>query len=285
MFDKIIGNNKVKEFLKSLVETNNISHSYMFVGKSGIGKKMFAKEFARNIMCQNNGQCVNNIEKCQSCIKFDASSNPDFIELQPDEKTLKIDKIRKMQEKIAEKPIVSKKKVYIIDEADTMTEESQNCLLKTLEEPPEYAIIILIVSNESKMLATIKSRCIDVKFDILSNDEIKSLYPNLSEEMISLLEGSLENIDKIEKKAEQYEELKKIAYILESGNLVKAFNNSDLLYTEKCDIISMLECLNMIFWDRQNIKAIEIIEKTKKKISQSNNYDMCIDYLIMNICN
>jgi len=102
--------------------------------------------------------------------------------------------------------------------------------------------------------------------------------------MIQLLEGSLENIDRVEKKLEQYEELKKIADILESGNLVKAFNNSDLLYTEKCDIIGILETLNMIFWERQNIKAVEIVEQTKKKISQNNNYDMCIDYLIMNIC-
>ncbi len=284
MFDKIIGNNKIKDFLKLAIETNNISHSYMFVGKSGIGKKMFAKQFAKYIMCLNNEKCINNTDKCSSCIKFEANSNPDFIEIMPSEKTLKIDKIRKMQEKIAEKPILSSKKVYIIDEADTMTEESQNCLLKTLEEPPEYAVIILIVSNESKMLATIKSRCVSVKFDILSNNEIKELYPNLSEEMIQLLEGSLENVDRVEKKLEQYEELKKIADILESGNLVKAFNNSDLLYTEKCDIIGILETLNMIFWERQNIKAIDIVERTKKKISQNNNYDMCIDYLIMNIC-
>lgn len=282
MFEKIIGNNKVKEFLKSAIETNNVSHSYMFVGKSGIGKKMLAKEYAREIMCLNKEE--SNSEKCNSCIKFEANSNPDYIEIIPDEKTLKIDKIRKMQEKIAEKPIVSNKKVYIIDEADTMTEESQNCLLKTLEEPPEYAVIILIVSNESKMLPTIKSRCVTVKFDILSNEEIKEIYSYLSNEMIELLEGSLENVETIEAKARQYDELTRISDILESGDLVKAFNNCDLLYTEKCDIMNMLEYLNMIFFKKRNIKAIDTIEKTKRKISQNNNYDMCIDYLIMNIC-
>lgn len=282
MFEKIIGNNKVKEFLKSAIETNNVSHSYMFVGKSGIGKKMLAKEYAREIMCLNKEE--SNSEMCSSCIKFEANSNPDYIEIIPDEKTLKIDKIRKMQEKIAEKPIVSNKKVYIIDEADTMTEESQNCLLKTLEEPPEYAVIILIVSNESKMLPTIKSRCVTVKFDILSNEEIKEIYSHLSNEMIELLEGSLENVETIEAKARQYDELTRISDILESGDLVKAFNNCDLLYTEKCDIMKMLEYLNMIFFKKRNVKAIDTIEKTKRKISQNNNYDMCIDYLIMNIC-
>lgn len=279
MFDKIVGNEKVKDFLKSAINTKNISHSYMFIGKKGIGKKMMAKEFAKVIMCSQDGQ-----DNCNSCIKFEANSNPDYTEVEPDEKTLKIDVIRKMQEKITEKPIVSNKKVYIIDEADTMTEESQNCLLKTLEEPPEYAVIILIVSNESKILPTIRSRCITVKFDTLSNEEIKQINPNLSDKMIELLEGSLENIVSIEKKEEQYSELEKIADILENGDLVKAFNNSDLLYNEKCDIMNMLESLNMIFWQRQNINAVEIIEKTKRKISQNNNYDMCIDYLIMNIC-
>ncbi len=279
MFDKIIGNEKVKDFLKLAINSKNISHSYMFIGKRGVGKKLLAKEFAKVIMCNKDGQ-----DNCNSCIKFEANSNPDYTEIEPDEKTLKIDVIRKIQEKITEKPIVSNKKVYIIDEADTMTEESQNCLLKTLEEPPEYAVIILIVSNENKMLPTIKSRCVTVKFDILSNEEIKQINPNLSDKMIELLEGSLENIATIEKKEEQYSELEKIANILESGDLVKAFNNSDLLYTEKCDIMNMLESLNMIFWQRKNINAVEIIEKTKKKISQNNNYDMCIDYLIMNIC-
>ncbi len=284
MFKKIVGNNRIKEFLKSAIEANNVSHSYMFVGKSGIGKKLIAREFARNIMCLNHGNCISNDIICSSCIKFDASSNPDYMEIVPDERTLKIDKIRKMQEKIAEKPIVSNKKVYIIDDADTMTEESQNCLLKTLEEPPEYAVIILIVSNENKMLPTIKSRCVSIKFDVLSKLEIQELYPNLSDEMIEILEGTLENIESIEKKSEQYTELKKIADILESGDLVKAFSNCDLLYTEKCDIINMLEYLNMIFLKKQNVKAIDTIEKTKRKISQNNNYDMCIDYLIMNIC-
>ena len=133
MFNKIVGNDKIKEYLKLSIKNENIPHSYMFIGKSGIGKKLFAREYAKQIMCLN--KCYEHEEdKCESCLKFDTNSNPDYMEIYPDGKTLKIDQIRKMQEKIAEKPIISNKKVYVIDDSDLMNEESQNCLLKTLED-------------------------------------------------------------------------------------------------------------------------------------------------------
>ena len=89
-----------------------------------------------------------------------------------DGKSIIIEQIRYMQEKIAEKPIASNKKVYIINNSDTMTKEAQNCLLKTLEEPPEYAVIILVLANENNMLNTIKSRCTKIMFNPLSKEEI-----------------------------------------------------------------------------------------------------------------
>ena len=89
-----------------------------------------------------------------------------------DGKSIKIEQIRYMQEKIAEKPIASNKKVYIINNSDTMTKEAQNCLLKTLEEPPEYAVIILVLANENNMLNTIKSRCTKIMFNPISKEEI-----------------------------------------------------------------------------------------------------------------
>lgn len=89
-----------------------------------------------------------------------------------DGKSIKIEQIRYVQEKIAEKPIASNKKVYIINNSDTMTKEAQNCLLKTLEEPPEYAVIILVLANENNMLNTIKSRCTKIMFNPLSKEEI-----------------------------------------------------------------------------------------------------------------
>lgn len=283
MFENLVGNEKVKEYLNSTIENKNISHSFIFVGKPGIGKKQFAHQYAEMIMCLQDGKCDGNSVKCDSCIKFEGNANPDYAEITPDGKTLKIEQIRNLQARIVEKPITSRRKVYVIDDADLMSEESQNCLLKTLEEPPEYAVIILIVSNESRILPTIKSRCVIIKFQPLTSKEIKQVKPELSDDLIQLLEGSLLNAENIEQKKEQYVQLSNLVNVLENKQLVEVFNSADLLYKGKYDIITLLEYLNLIFFSRNEINAIPIIEKTKKKILANNNYDMTIDYCLMNI--
>lgn len=280
MFEKIIGNEKNKTILKKALELNKTSHSYLFWGTEGIGKKKIALEFAKKLLCltPNEENC-----RCKACIEFDSNNNPDFMMIEPQDGKVKIDQIREMQRKVAEKPIVSDNKVYIIDDSDTMTSEAQNCLLKTLEEPPEYAVIILIVSNESRILPTIKSRCVIIKFQPLTSKEIKQVKPELSDDLIQLLEGSLLNAENIEQKKEQYAQLSNLVNVLENKQLVEVFNSADLLYKGKDDIITLLEYLNLIFFSRNEINAIPIIEKTKKKILANNNYDMTIDYCLMNI--
>ena len=309
LFENIVGNNKIKESLKNAVKSNNVSHSYLFVGKAGVGKKIFAKDLAKKVMClgsnggaqnnsvknnevQNNNVANDNLEldfdNCDSCIKFDANSNPDFSIIVPDGKSIKIEQIRNLQARIVEKPISSSKKVYIIDDADTMTEESQNCLLKTLEEPPEYAMIILIASNENRMLQTIKSRCVIIRFEDLTNEEISQILHTNDQDIIRLCEGSVAKADDISEKREMFAQLKIIADYLSKNSLIDVLNNSDLLYSSKDDIMTLIDFLNIIFFEKakENIKyskAISIIEKTKKKILANNNYDMCIDYMLMHI--
>ena len=161
MFDGIIGNNSIKQELEQIIKLNKLSHSYLFVGTEGIGKKQIAKEFAKMILCLGEEKYCNS---CKSCLEFDTNNNPDFTLIEPDGASIKIEQIRQMQRKIIEAPIISNKKVYIIDNADLMTKEAQNCLLKTLEEPPEFVTIILIGSKESEFLSTIKSRCMIIKF-------------------------------------------------------------------------------------------------------------------------
>ena len=146
-FNNIIGNNNVKNILIKSINNETVLHSYMFIGEQGIGKKLVAEQFAKMSLCEayEGKEC----DKCKSCVEFDSGNNPDFKMIEPDGKTIKIEQIREMQTKVAEKPVNSGKKIYIIDDADLMTKEAQNCLLKTLEEPPEYIVIILIVSNEN----------------------------------------------------------------------------------------------------------------------------------------
>lgn len=290
MFEKIIGNQETKTYLENTIKNKKIANSYMFIGNIGIGKKLFAREYAKNIMCLQDNRCNN---QCKSCIKFNANANPDYYELIPENKKIKIDNIRQLQEKIVEKPIISNKKVYVIDDADLMTEESQNCLLKTLEEPPEYSVIILIVSNESKILPTIKSRCIKINFSRLTQDELKEylkLEGKLNQyseselnDIIELLDGSLEKIDTIEETKKNYDELVRIVENLKKGDKPELFNNSDILYNQKDNILNTLNYLNIILLKKKMLNAVEVVEKTKQKILANNNYEMCIDYLIMNI--
>ena len=141
IFENISGNEKNKELLKKIIDTNNIAHSYMFVGKDSIGKLLFAKEFAKAILCLEGNKSCN---KCKSCIEFNTNNNPDFNILEPEGNSIKIDQIRELTKKVYEKPVVSNRKVYIINDSNYMTKEAQNSLLKTLEEPPEYITIILI---------------------------------------------------------------------------------------------------------------------------------------------
>lgn len=166
-FENLIGNEEIKQLLEDTIRQKNISHSYIFSGPRGIGKYEFAKQFAKMILCTADSKACN---ECKSCIEFENSNNPDISIINPDGNSIKIEQIRNLISKSSEKPIISSKKVYIINDSDTMTKEAQNSLLKTLEEPPTYLTIILITSNENKLINTIRSRCTKIKFNQIQDD-------------------------------------------------------------------------------------------------------------------
>ena len=223
MFENILGNQKNKEILEKSIKINKTSHSYIFWGTEGIGKKMIAKEFAKKILClqKENQNCT-----CKSCIEFDSDNNPDFQLLEPNDGKIKIEQIREMQRKIAEKPIISNSKVYIINNSDTMTTEAQNCLLKTLEEPPEYITIILICSNEDNLLSTIKSRCTRMHFEPISENEIRDyIKQNYSEQEISnniifLAQGSIGKVLELSKNKNIYENIENILLNMKKKDII-----------------------------------------------------------------
>ena len=191
-FKHIIGNNEIKEYLLKSAESNNMSQSYLFVGTEGIGKFLIAKEFAKKVLCYENGKEDCN---CKSCQCFEGMNHPDFAVINEIGETIKIEQIRDLTNGVIERPIISNKKIYIINDANLMTEQAQNCLLKTLEEPPEFVIIILITSNENTILNTIKSRCMTVKFKNISNDELKKYaeenlgYTQMTENLLKSFNG------------------------------------------------------------------------------------------------
>lgn len=291
MFEKIYGNYKIKETLTNAVKQNTVSHSYLFIGNSGIGKKMIAKEFSKMLLCiQEEKYCG----KCKSCIEFDSNNNPDFLLIEPDGNSIKIDQIRYLQKKIQEKPIISSKKVYIIDSADKMTKEAQNCLLKTLEEPPSFAILILIGSNESDFLQTIKSRCMILHFQNIENKEIKEYLEinygltNINENILETFQGSIGKAIFLKDKQEEYNNIQKLIDELENKDIIDIIKFAEPLYKGKEEILEMLDYINIILLKKAKnnylyANCIEIVENTKKRLEQNANYDMSIDNMLFNI--
>ena len=273
MFENILGNDNVKQELIKTIKLNKLSHSYLFIGTDGIGKKMIAKEFAKMILCIENEKYCN---RCKSCIEFDTDNNPDFVLIEPDGANIKIEQIRQMQKKIWEAPIISQKKVYIIDNADLMTREAQNCILKTLEEPPEYVTIILIGSKEDSFLSTIKSRCAIIKFQNIPDMQIKQYMKktyniDISENILQLCLGSIGKAEKYKDKQELYDNIFQIINNVEKMDMIDFLKKANLIYQSQDEKNDILDSINIILFNKskQNIKylnCIDYVEETKKKV-------------------
>ena len=296
MFENIAGHENIKNILSNNLNTKNILHSYLFIGEDGIGKKMLAKEFAKAILCtsENNRPC--NI--CKSCVEFNTNNNANFNLINEEGSAIKIEQIRNMQVKIAEKPINSNYKVYLINDAELMTQEAQNCLLKTLEEPPEYIVIILITSNENKVLNTIKSRCMKLYFNNLDKNSVKKVLTekfemeDINDSFLDAAGGSIKKALLIKEKSSEYEQITKLFDIIDKENLVNFINSASIIYENKDDIYNILDYINILLdiKIRSNsnnsskfANCIFTVEEVKKRLRANSNYDMSIDYLLMNM--
>ena len=292
MFKEILGNNEAKKILENSIKLGKISHSYMFIGQSGIGKFMIAKEFAKAILCIGEQKPC---DKCEACIKFNGGNNPDIqIIDETEEKSIKTETIKEMVKGVYEKPIASAKKVYIINDSQKMTKEAQNSLLKTLEEPPEYVVIILITENENLLLNTIKSRCSKIKFNSLTNDEVTKIlkekyeYGDVSSDVLEVAGGSVTNALGIQGKEGLFSEIKVIFSNLETLNIIDLLNKKDILFKDKESIYEILNYINIILFSKvkENIQytnCIKIVEETKDRLKKNSNYDMTIDNLLLKI--
>ena len=136
----IVGHKEIINSLNNIVRNGKISNAYLFCGTDGIGKFLIAKEFAKSILCLNNKDGMY-CDNCDSCKTF--SSTSDLVILESEDGIIKIDSIRSLCKDVMLKPTISDRKVLIINDADTMGDPAQNALLKSLEEPPKYATIIL----------------------------------------------------------------------------------------------------------------------------------------------
>ena len=171
-FEEIRGNTPLVEQLRRSAASGRSSHAYLFLGGAGAGKRLIANTFAKALQCEGTHHPC---DSCKSCHAFNHGNHPDVIYFQPlkNGKTYTIEDVREqLLETVDLKPFQYEKKIYIIEKADTLNIQSQNALLKTLEEPPAHAVFLLLAERAEAFLSTILSRVVVMKIRPLSAETV-----------------------------------------------------------------------------------------------------------------
>ena len=172
-FKDIIGHEQIIEHLQNAITMDKVSHAYIINGPEKSGKMMLAEAFATTLQCEEGGAepCM----ECHSCKQAAGRNQPDILYVRHEKpNTISVDDIRtQLNHDIVIKPYSSKYKIYIVDEAEKMNVQAQNALLKTIEEPPAYAVIILLTTNADRFLPTILSRCVTLNIKAVPDEKIK----------------------------------------------------------------------------------------------------------------
>ena len=250
LFQEIRGHEDIKKYFRKAIQTDKIAHSYIFEGPRGVGKKKMAMALAKILLCQGTEKPCGH---CRACTLIDAGNHPDIIQVEKDTKTTKIDTIREQVVKNMDiKPYQGPYKIVIVTEADTVTIEGQNAMLKTIEEPPQYGLVILITENLAKLLPTIKSRCIQLRFNPLTqiqmmdylktypiNDVQREIYAQFSEGSIGIAKQLIEDEAFLEQRKESVNYLLE----LEKADLMQVYTLQKHICEEK-ELIGAL----LAFW-------------------------------------
>jgi DNA polymerase-3 subunit delta' len=174
-WQRLRGHEAQMRAFEQVVQRGRLAHAYLFTGPSGIGKRLFAEELAKALLCEARaGELLEACDRCPSCVQIAAGTHPDyFIAGRPEESLeLPIAVMREFCQQFALKSARGRGKVGILDDADDLNEESANCFLKTLEEPPPRSVLLLIGTDAERQLPTIVSRCQVVYFQPLTEEAV-----------------------------------------------------------------------------------------------------------------
>ena len=252
-FTGILGQENSIAVLSRSLTTGKLAHAYLFDGIDGCGKKKTALAFIEAVFC---GQ-VEGCGECPSCRKVAAQQHPDLHLVEPDGAFIKIDQIRELQRELAFRPFEAPKKACIIDGADRLNPAAGNALLKTLEEPPGNALLILITANASGVLPTVLSRCQRLHFSALPEATIAALLratgsaPEAARIAASLAGGSMRKAAEI---SEETALVKRKGFLeristLSLGEITPLFALAEELAGDKEDTLEMLELLTAFLRD------------------------------------
>lgn len=269
-FQEIVGHEEVIQHLQNAIRLGKVSHAYILSGEKGSGKKLLANTFAMALQCEKKG--VDPCQECRSCKKAMNRNHPDIIYITHEKpNSIGIEDIRtQLIEDVMIKPYCSSYKIYIIDEAEKLTLQAQNALLKTIEEPPAYAVILLLTSNMETFLPTITSRCVKLNLRPVQESMVKDYLmekmhlPDYQAQMDAAF--SQGNIGKARQMAESDEfnlMTEQALRILKKSNELELYEMVEMikeLSAEKQNIDEYLDLFAMWFRDVLFFKATKEVD-------------------------
>ncbi|MCL1936617.1 MAG: AAA family ATPase [Defluviitaleaceae bacterium] len=320
-FSDIFGNKQLIENLKKSLQNSTLSHAYLFLGPSGIGKTLLSYTFAKSILCEEEYPPCG---ICSSCRVFDNYNNPDFIKISTYSKTIGVEIIRDVIKDIIIPPN-GNKKILLIDNVDIMTVAAQNSLLKTLEEPPKYLIIMLLGISKNNLLVTLLSRCtiinmlplpdedvmlyakknnihenrfyinyaagnIGTLIKISSDEDFKNLRNFTIDFLLNLENASLDSVfdlfKNLEERRDKINEILSIMQIFFRDCLIlisSNFKNDAHDYIIQYDNINIISSYARNLTIEQIIKRNDAINFTIDVLSKNANFQMAIEVMLIRI--
>ncbi len=180
-FSDIIGQEEPKKKIRTALAHETIGHAYRFSGDDGIGKRLMALRFAQALSCETPPSAAqpDSCGRCQACQQIEAATYPDFLLIEPDREKanpqITIDRVRDVEHHMIYLPLLSARKICVIDDADRLTTSAANALLKTLEDPPEHSLFILVTSQPYRLPATVRSRCLTLRFSSMTPEQCEGM--------------------------------------------------------------------------------------------------------------
>lgn len=270
-FKDVVGHKDIIKYIGNAVMEDRVSHAYILNGERGSGKKMLASLFAMTLLCEKHRSDPCN--ECHSCIQAESGNHPDIIRVTHEKpNTISVDDIREqVNNTIDIKPYQGPYKIYIIPEADRMTAQAQNALLKTIEEPPKYAVIFLLIENAELLLPTINSRCVMLKLRNIKDTLIKKYLmekmqiPDYKADVCTAFaQGNmgraimLANSEHFNEVREEAVQLLKYIHEMELSEIVNAVNH---ITVYKLEISDYLDLIMIWYRDVLMYKATKELDK------------------------
>lgn len=274
MYGYDIFHDKLMEGMISNVRKSNPPHAYIFEGEPGLGKLEAARLFAAALACTKDNQPCGT---CNSCVSAKSSNNPDIVIVKPDgdRKTIGAERIRQLIGDAYTKPFLARRKIYIFPDAQIITEQAQNAFLKLLEEPPEYAVFIIVAGNSELLLQTVRSRCVTVRFSPVSDDKVREYVEKISpgnpktDFIVRYSRGIPKNADSVIND-EEFENLRALTAeklkLLFSDRDIDAYNLCDFFEENKDSAPLVLSLL------REFVRDIIMLQAGSSELLTNNDY-------------